>query len=180
MLDVTTIPGRQIDIPALQALLSENGIRADIDDHGRWSDKYKRAIRIGLWMSGLVLFLIGCAVIGAGIFATRAALTFRQQLMDAFQQVGASPSFVSRLFAKRFAITGLQAGLLGALGALLISTLTGLLSPGMPGGTYLIPASIPKLVDILLILTIPLFLALLCAITTARTVTRFLKNEIYP
>lgn len=180
LLDVKLNAGQTLDIKSTISLLSAAGIRADIDDHSQWDKQIKRTTGAARLLSLLALALIIIASIAASIFATRAGLTGQRRLMDVLQQVGAPPNYTARLLSARFALSGFKAGAIGALAALLISVLVGLLFSTSGGFSYFLPGLHLSWADIYLVIAVPLFLALIIAITSWRTVVKTLYSEIYP
>lgn len=180
LLDVKLRPDQDLDIKRTIALLSDAGIRADIDDHSRWDKQIKRTTAAARAISFLALGLIILASVSASVFATRAGLTGQRRLMDVLHQVGAPPAYIARLLSSRFALSGFKAGAIGALAALLISVLIGLLFSSTGGFSYFLPGLNLALTDIYLVIAVPIFLALIIAFTSWRTVVTTLYKEIYP
>lgn len=180
LLDVKLEAEQSLDIVQTIALLSAAGIRADIDDHSQWDKQINRTVGAARLLSFLALGLIIIASIAASIFATRAGLTGQRRLMDVLHQVGAPPTYTARLLSTRFALSGLKAGAIGAVAALLIAVLIGLLFSSTGGFSYFLPGLNLSMSDIYLVIGIPVVLALIIAITSWRTVTATLYREIYP
>ena len=180
LLDVQLNSGQLLDTKQVTALLSAAGIRVDIDDHSQWDAEIKRTTDAAKILSYLVLGTIIVAGIAASIFATRAGLTSQRLLMDVLHQVGAPPDYTARLLSTRFATTGFKAGAIGALTALLISVLVGMLFSTSGGFSYFLPGLHLSLTDIYLVIAVPSVLALIIAITSWRTVLKTLYGEIYP
>ncbi|MCF6221119.1 MAG: hypothetical protein L3J65_08405 [Robiginitomaculum sp.] len=180
LLDVKLKTKQELNIKHVTSLLSAAGIRADIDDHSQWDEEIKRTTGAARVLSLLALALITIASVAASIFATRAGITGQRRLMDVLQQVGAPPSYTARLFSFRFAWSGFKAGAIGALAALLVSVLVGLLFSTSGGFSYFLPGLHLSLADIYLVITVPIILALIIALTSWQTVVKTLFDEIYP
>jgi len=180
LLDVQLNPGQTLDAKQAALLLSDAGIRADIDDHSQWNKEIKRTTSAALLLSYLALGLIIIASIAASIFATRAGLTSQRRLMDVLHQVGAPPDYTARLLSTRFATSGFRAGAMGAIMALLVSVLVGMMFSTSSGFSYFLPGLHLSLTDIFLVIAVPSILALIIAITSWRTVIKTLYREIYP
>ena len=180
LLDVRLHAGQTLDIKQASGLLSKAGFRADIDDHRQWDTEITNTTRAAQILSLLALSLITIASIAAAIFATNAGITRQRRLMDVLHQVGASPNYTARLLSTRFAISGLKAGAIGVIAALLISILIGLLFSPSGGFSYFLPSLHFALNDIYLIAIVPFILSAIIAITSWRTVSKTLTKEIYP
>jgi cell division transport system permease protein len=180
LLDVQLISGQSIDTKQATALLQAAGIRADIDDHSQWDEEIKRTTYAARILSYLALGLIIIASIAASVFATRAGLTSQRRLMDVLHQVGAPPRYTAQLLSTRFAISGFKAGAMGAIAALLVSVLVGMLFSTSGGFSYFLPGLHLSLTDIFLVIAVPSFLALIITVTSWRTVLKTLYGEIYP
>ena len=179
LLSVELKKGQHLDVEQLRAALTEAGFDANIDDHNTWSQDIKRTVGAARIISVLAFFLIFIAIIAALIFATNAGISSRQKLMSVLQQVGAAPAYTARLFSARFSLTSLKAGLVGAFGALLILFLISLLFTGTLGAKFFLPGFKGGLSDIYMALTIPVFMAVIAALTTWRTVMKSLLAEMY-
>ncbi|HVN00970.1 MAG TPA: ABC transporter permease [Caulobacteraceae bacterium] len=111
----------------LKRALQAAGIDADVDDHTRWSAQIMRA-GAAIETSAAALFLLILGVLGAVVaFATRQGLAARRDVVEALHLAGATDGYIARLFQARFARSAAQAGLVGALlaviGAAAVKTL---------------------------------------------------------
>ncbi|MBL4854626.1 MAG: hypothetical protein JKY25_10360 [Robiginitomaculum sp.] len=180
LLDVRLHAGQILDSQQADAALLAANIRADIDDHRQWDREIKRTTRAAQTISLTALVLIITASITAAIFATRAAITGQRRLIDVLHQVGAPPSYTARLFSTSFAMVGLKAGGVGAVAALLLSTLIGLLFSSSGGFSYFQPGLHMAFFDLYLVVAVPVILAIIIAIASWRTILKTLFEEIYP
>ena len=180
LLDVRLHKGQTLDSTQAGAALTAANIRADIDDHRQWDTQIKRTTRAAKAISLTALVLIMTASITAAIFATRAAITGQRRLIDVLHQVGAPPHYTARLFASRFGLSGLKAGSLGAVSALLVSALIGVLFSSSSGFSYFLPGFYLALTDLYLVIVVPVFLAIIIAFASWRTILKTLFEEIYP
>jgi len=180
LLDVRLYDGQNLDSHQARAALAAANIRADIDDHSQWNREVTRTTRAAQTISLTALVLIITASITAAIFATRAAITGQRRLIDILHQVGAPPSYTARLFSTSFALSGLKAGGIGAISALLLSILIGLLFSSSSGFSYFLPGFHLAFSDVYLLIAVPILLAMIIAIASWRTVLTTLFEEIYP
>ena len=178
LLDVTLKPEQAIDEQKLGAAFTSAGLRADIDDHGRWRKQLKRSTSTARTLALLALFLVIIAVISAVIFAVRAGVVRQRRVIDVLHQVGADMNYTARLFSLRFAVSGLKAGAAGAFGALLVLWVLTLVSS--IGGGLLLPLLSVSLSDLYFALAIPVLMALLSGLSAWRTIRATLLDELYP
>jgi len=95
--------------------LRQGGIDATVDDHVTWSADARRATdTIGLVALSAVA-LLGATGVAVIAFATHATLLARREMVELLHLTGATSSFISSLFERRFLMLGVQAGTLGAL-----------------------------------------------------------------
>ena len=160
------------DLTALKSLLTDAGIRADIDDHGFWLKDLRKKIIAFKLVSLLWVRLILLSLVGAIIFATRAGINSWHTLMDVLEHIGATPKYTAKLFASRFFKLAFKAGLAGALFAVLIAVAI----------AALFTASLQQFgLDTLIIaLCIPVLLSVIAASVAWRTIYRILYDRIYP
>ncbi len=112
-----------LDIPGLNANLASSGIEGTLDNHQQWSRNLSttwRRLRIALLS---LLGLVVGATIGISSFATQSVLRSRQNIINVLGQVGATDSFISRLFFKRFLSLGFKAAVTGMVLAVLFVAL---------------------------------------------------------
>lgn len=122
------LTGGEDSLFALEAALVAENIDAQIDDHGRWSADIRRAAKAVQIIATIALILLSLATSAAAGFATQSGMAARQIIINVLQQVGASPSYVARLFIWRFGKLGATAGAAGAGLAMLIALLFWLMS----------------------------------------------------
>lgn len=94
----------------LEQKLEKAGIITSIDDHSRWADKIRSTAKRLVLAGGILLGLLLFAAVSVNLFATRAAMAAQRSIISVLAQVGATDSFVSKLFVS-------QAGKRSALGA---------------------------------------------------------------
>ncbi len=180
LLEVYLHKGQTLDSQQAGAAFVAANIRADIDDHRQWDAQIKRTTSAAQTISLTALVLIMTASITAAIFATRAAITGQRRLIDVLHQVGAPPQYTARLFAARLGLSGLKSGSLGAITALLLSALIGVLFASSSGFSYFLPGFHLALADVYLVIAVPVFLAIIIALASWRTILKTLYEEIYP
>lgn len=160
----------------LGARLSDLGFTAQVDDHARWASEVRQAAGLVRAVSlGAVLLFIG-AVVAAIAFAARAALVARREVVEVLHLVGAEDAFIAGEVRRRFAMLGLRAGGVGALGAAIVG---GALLAGASGaGIALGDVPLLNLTDVWVLLGAPLAASAVAAISAHLSVTAALRASL--
>ena len=180
LLSIDLTPNGTLDVDKLNEGFKRDGLNANIDNHQQWSDEFKKSVRAVQTLAVLAFLLIFTAITTAIIFATRAGLSGRRMLIDVLHQIGAAPDYTAKLFSRRFAFSGFKAGLLGAIGAILILFILGFVTAGAAGSMKFIPDLRSGPENILLPALIPIALAAIAGVSARRTVLKTLFDEVYP
>jgi len=180
LLSVDVKSSEDLDVAQLNTRFSESGLNAVVDDHQQWSNEFKKSVRAVQTLAILAFILIFSAIATAIIFATRAGLSGRRMLIDVLHQIGAAPEYTAKLFSRRFAITGLKAGAIGAACAIIVLFILGLVTAGAAGSMKFIPDIKAGPGSILLAALIPLAMAGIAGLSAWRTVYKTLFDEVYP
>ena len=180
LLSVDLKPGESLDVPQLNERFLAAGINATVDDHQQWSAEFKKSVRAVQTLAILAFILIFSAIATAIIFATRAGLSGRRMLIDVLHQIGAAPEYTAKLFSRRFAITGFKAGTIGAICAVVVLFMLGIVTAGAAGSMRFIPDVKSGPGSILLAALIPLAMAGIAGLSAWRTVFKTLFDEVYP
>ena len=147
----------------LSRALAEAGLDASVDDHALWRGEVERSAAL-ITALAVAAFLLTAGAAGAAIvYATRAGLAARRQVIETLSLSGATDGAIAWLFQRRFALLAAGAGAAGAVGAALL--LAGLRALGGDGG--LTPALPLAWSDLLLLSPCPL-LAATVALVAAR------------
>jgi cell division transport system permease protein len=158
----------------LKRALSAAGIDADVDDHSRWSAQIMRA-GATIEGAGAGLFALILAVLGAVVaFATRQGLAARRDVVEALHLAGATDGFIARLFQLRFARSAAQAGLAGAVLAVLTAVIVKTMSAGDEQLTALLPIAWG---DLAAPAPFPILAALVAAVTARVTAVAALAER---
>lgn len=166
--------GKILSPERLTAMLGEEGIIAEVDDHSRWSDQIGRSGR-GLQAAaiGLLALIFGAGIAVSG-FATQAALSAQRDVIRVLVQVGAEDKFISNLFIRQAGVRGLKGGIIGAvLGAIAALFLSLRLSPE----TALLPELGLHWTDGFFLLLLIISFMLICALAAGFTAYRILRKE---
>jgi len=169
------------DFTPLRRSLQEPVPGATLDDHGLWvsrlSTMANTIISIGVFLVALVLVAAGLAV----IFATRGAMAGNKEVVDVLHFVGANDDFIAREFQRRFFRLGLRGSAVGAGGALVLTTILGLVTRSWrasPAGDQieaLFGSFSMSWRGYALVVVIALVVALVTGIVSRLTVRRFLN-----
>jgi cell division transport system permease protein len=168
------------DYNALTAKLQSEVPSAELDTHQRWEAELTRMAGTLAVLSLLILALISGSAIAMVIFATRAVLDANRQTVDVLHLVGAEDHYIARAINRRFLMTGLVAGSLGLVLALL--TFYALGNTGLPQTEGLATASrslfsMPNFGDglaLIGLLSVPLVATALALVTSRVTLMRML------
>lgn len=115
LVTVTLDPEQPARGEALSRALAEAGLDARVDDHSVWrADVGRAALSAKLAALGLA-FLAAIAAGSAVVFASRAGLQARHELIEVLSLTGATDDYVAGLFQARFAWLAAVAGAAGGL-----------------------------------------------------------------
>jgi cell division transport system permease protein len=123
----------------LRRALEQSGLDAVVDDHSRWTRQIVRGAevaRAGAIAAAALVLLAAAAVI---VFATRAGLAARAEVVEVLHLTGAEDRLIAGLFQWRFARLVLVAGVFAALAAALLAALFKLTTDS--GGRALAPVA---------------------------------------
>ena len=179
---VTVNPAEPPDFDALAEQLRAMTPGASLDTHRRWEDELMRMAGTLTALASLILLLISGSAVAMVVFATRAVLDANRQTVDVLHLVGAEDRYIARAINRRFLATGLWAGGLGVLLALLTFFVLG--HAGLPQADGLAAASrslfyIPGTrwwVVPLALLSVPIAATLLALVTSRITLLRMLRT----
>ncbi len=116
----------------LLAALDGLGLAAEVDDHEQWAGQIQRAAGAARNLALAAFLALGCAAAGVTMYATRANLVARADVVEVLHLVGAKDDFIAGEFTRRFLVLGLKAGLAGAALAALAGVVAMLLTQGGP------------------------------------------------
>jgi cell division transport system permease protein len=176
LVDVTFQPSHSDGPGRVRAALGKVAPHARIDEQSDWLEPLSGLLSTLRWLGLGVVSLVVLAMVGTVVLATRAALNTHRETIEVMHLMGATDGQISRLFERRSAFDGFLGGVmalaaaslvLAALQARVIATGSGLLgSAGMPAYAWAVLA------------VLPLFAALLAALTARLTVFRSLSESL--
>lgn len=174
LISVEGTDGAVISPDRLTALLGEDGIIAEVDDHSRWSDQIGRSGR-GLQAAALALLAL---IFGAGVavsgFATQAALSAQRDVIRVLVQVGAEDGFIAKLFIRQAGLRGFKGGIIGVVLGMAAALF---LSLRRTSETALLPDLGLHWTDGLFLILLILGFTIICACAAGFTAYRLLRRE---
>jgi cell division transport system permease protein len=159
----------------LNQALTAAGVDAALDDHSRWMADVKRAGGLVRGVAALAVLVFGLAAGALVVFATRATLEARREVVEVLHLAGAEDRFLSGLVQRRFAWLAGQAGLIGAASAAGLAALAKA-AGGADGLTPVLPLAWS---DLLAVVPAPLLCAGLAAVAVRRTAMSILRSETF-
>ncbi len=157
--------------PALTQALRAAGVDASVDDHSVWIKDIRRAADLVRWTGALVFLLIAGAAGAVVVFATRAGLAARREVVEVLHLAGAEDGYIARLFQFRFAYIAAVSGAIGAAGAAALGAVLRLLG----GGEGITPALPIAWMDLLAVLPCPLLAAAVAAVAARTTAAGLIR-----
>ena len=126
-----------------------------------------------------VVALLSATAIAVIAFATHAALLARRDIVDVLHLSGAEDRYIARLFERTFWVLALQAGLGGAVAALMVTALI-VFSGGSAQGVeaQLLPRLSLDFWDVVIILVTPVMAGLAARLAARMTVMNSLKETL--
>ncbi len=152
--------------------LKTAGVDATVDDHRLWLKDILRAAAIARSAAIGVAMLIAAAAAAVIVFATRAGLAARGDVVSVLHLAGAEDRFIANLFVVRFARMAALAGVIGAGGAALLAAL----ARAMGGGAGLTPVLPLAWSDLLALPVCPLIAAAIAALAARATALRLVRE----
>lgn len=154
----------------LKSALIQAGIDATVDDHSRWMRDILRAGTLARIAAISVAVLTALAAAAVIVFATRAGLSARREVVEVLHLTGAQDDYIADLFRDRFAVLAAIAGLMGAAAAAIICALVRLAG----GGHGITPVLPIAWTDLLWAFACPLVAAVVAAFAARLTALKLL------
>jgi cell division transport system permease protein len=158
---------------ALRAALAKAGVDGVVDDHSRWIGEITRGAAMARFAAICIALLMSLAAIAVIVFATRAGLAARADVVQVLNLSGARDRFVAGLFQWRFAALAWIAGVIGALAAALVAVLFKLAG----GGAGVAPVLPLLWGDLLFVLPCPFAAAIVGSLAARLTALRRLRAD---
>lgn len=164
-------------VPDIERLLRAADLAGDVGAHAGFAGHVRRALSV-LRMVGLgAVGLLAATAISVIAFATHAALLARRDIVNVLHLSGAEDRFIAGLFARRFWGLASQAGIGGALAALMVTALIVFSASGRAGvEAELLPRLSLDIWDFLILSSAPVTAGLAARGAARLTVLRALKE----
>jgi cell division transport system permease protein len=172
LVSVELDPRAPASVAAMVKALKAAGVDATIDDHSLWLKEVLRAGLIAQMAAIGVAALVASAAAAVIVFATRAGLAARRDLVSVLHLAGAEDRFVAGLFLARFARMAAAAGLIAALAAAAIAS-AAILTGGGEGLTPVLPLA---WIDLAPLTLCPLAAGLVAGLAARATAMALLKE----
>jgi len=172
LVSVDLDPKAPASVEAMDKALKAAEVDATIDDHSLWLKDVLRAGLIARAFAVGMAALVAAAAAAVIVFATRAGLAARRDLVSVLHLAGAEDRFIAGLFQARFARMAAMAGLIGAAAASTIAAGARLFG----GGAGLTPVLPLAWSDLLSLLLCPLVAAAVAAVAARTTAMALLKE----
>jgi len=170
----------RLNLTDLQARISEKIPGVKIDDHTKWNEQILVFADFLETIAFTILALIIATTIAIIVFATRAGLDAREDIVEVLHLIGARDEYIAQEFQYQNLKLGLYASLIGMGAAfatlILLAALGGIL--GSADQAYLLPPVEITLNAILSLLLVPLAAAAVIATTTRITVVNVLEKTL--
>lgn len=157
---------------AMDQALKAAGVDATVDDHSLWLKDILRAAALTRAAAIGVAALIAAAAAAVIVFATRAGLAARGDVVSVLHLAGAEDGFIADLFVVRFARMAALAGSIAALAAAVV----GAAARTAGGGAGLVAVLPMAWSDLAVLPVCPLVAAAIAAIAARATALRLLKE----
>jgi len=176
VIEVDLVPGRTVDLRALQARLIQVAPDAVLDDHGRWLAQVLTLSQLIQSLAWLIVALLLLATAAIVVFGARAGLASHAKSVEIMHLMGAEDHVIAGEFQWRYGLYGLQGGLIGAglagLAVWVMNRMARSLGEGLLPGLALDSATLA------LLILMPLFAAALTLATARLTVLSALKRMV--
>lgn len=176
LIDVTLLPGAQIDTSALAAKLTRAAPDSVLDDHSRWIGRLSQLAGAVQWCAYGILALIAVATASIVAFATRAGLEAHHDIVALLHQMGAHSRFIARAFERHYLISALVAAAVGGgFAAALFVAAGGLEFAGIEPIPFL-PPLVLRPSEIVWLVAVPLGAAAIAWVTARISVLAALRR----
>lgn len=165
--------------PDIARILSEMGVDGDVAGNAGYADNVRGALGVLRLVALSIVALLSATAIAVIAFATHAALLARRDIVDVLHLSGAEDRYIAALFERRFWILALQAGLGGAVAALMVTALIVFTGSGSQGvEAQLLPRLSLDFWDIVILLVTPIAAGLAARMAARLTVLNSLKETL--
>ncbi|MEO1189292.1 MAG: cell division protein FtsX [Pseudomonadota bacterium] len=165
--------------PDIERILDDVGIEGDVAGNAGYADNVRGALGVLRLVALCIVALLSATAIAVIAFATHAALLARRDIVDVLHLSGAEDRYIAGLFERRFWVLALQAGLGGAVAALMVTALIVFTGGGSNSvEIQLLPRLSLDFWDIIILLVTPVAAGLAARIAARLTVLASLKDTL--
>ena len=165
--------------PDIERILNEVGIDGDVAGNAGYADNVRGALGVLRLVALSIVALLSATAIAVIAFATHAALLARRDIVDVLHLSGAEDRYIASLFERRFWVLALQAGLGGAVAALMVTALIVFSGGGSQGvESQLLPRLSLDFWDIVILLVTPVMAGLAARLAARLAVLASLKETL--
>lgn len=165
--------------PDIERILNEVGVDGDVAGNAGYADNVRGALGVLRLVALSIVALLSATAIAVIAFATHAALLARRDIVDVLHLSGAEDRYIASLFERRFWVLALQAGLGGAVAALMITALIVFSGGGSQGvESQLLPRLSLDFWDIVILLVTPVMAGLAARLAARLAVLASLKETL--
>ena len=179
---VKLFSGARPDFTALRKSLATQVGSASLDDHRRWIDRMRTMAGTAVAAGVTVLALVLAVTVLSVSFATRGAMATNRPIIEVLHYVGATDGFVAGQFQRHFLVLGFKGGAIGGGAAIVLfgaAEAANAWLAGTPGGDQaaaLLGSFSIGVSGYLAILLLIVFMAVVTALVSRRTVSRTLES----
>ena len=159
--------------------MEELAIDGDVAGNAGYAENVRSALGVLRLVALSVVALLSATAIAVIAFATHAALLARKDIVDVLLLSGAEDRYIAGLFERRFWVLALQAGMGGAVAALMITALIVFSGGGADGvEAQLLPRLSLDFWDIIILLVTPVAAGIAARLAARITVMASLKATL--
>ena len=166
-------------IPAMREIIESRNLDADIANNAEYAETVGRSLALLRHVAIAIVLLLSSTAIAVIASATNAALLARREIVEVLHLSGAADRYIAKLFARRFWLLALKAGLAGSLAALMVTALLVFSGSSAEGvEAQLLPRLTLGFWDVAILLACPVVAGLAARLAARLTVMSSLKEML--
>lgn len=176
LIDVELRRATPADVAEVRKAVGAVAPAARVDEHARWLAPLASLLQSLKWLAAALVLLMAAATATTVVLAARGALNTHRPVIEVMHLLGATDGQVAGLFQRRIALDALFGGLAGLAGALAVMALVGNRMSAI--GSDLLGTAGLSWPDWAIILSLPLFGALLATVAARLTILLALRSTL--
>lgn len=176
LIDVELRRATPADVAEVRKAVRAIAPAARVDEHARWLAPLASLLQSLKWLAAALVLLVTAATATTVVLAARGALNTHRPVIEVMHLLGATDGQVAGLFQRRIALDAMFGGLAGLAGALAVMALVGNRVSAI--GSDLFGSAGLGGSDWAIILSLPLFGALLATLAARVTILFALRNTL--